>query len=69
MKCMLWGEVTHMNATLWQGAVHCPYYMKTGSCKYGSTCKFDHPTPGEVMAKAGSQGTSTEGDEKEAETD
>ncbi|KAK4484962.1 hypothetical protein RD792_007568 [Penstemon davidsonii] len=33
-----------------EGAVHCPYYMKTGTCKYGATCKFDHPPPGEVMA-------------------
>lgn len=32
--------------------------MKTGTCKYGATCKFDHPPPGEVMALAGSQGTS-----------
>ncbi|KAJ6357420.1 hypothetical protein OIU78_005306 [Salix suchowensis] len=35
-----------------EGAVHCPYYMKTGTCKYGATCKFDHPPPGEVMAIA-----------------
>lgn len=21
----------------------CKYYMKTGSCKYGTTCKYDHP--------------------------
>ncbi|PSR95275.1 Zinc finger CCCH domain-containing protein [Actinidia chinensis var. chinensis] len=42
-----------------EGAVHCPYYMKTGTCKYGATCKFDHPPPGEVMAMATSQGTST----------
>lgn len=33
-----------------QGAINCPYYMKTGTCKYGATCKFDHPPPGEVMA-------------------
>jgi hypothetical protein len=26
--------------------------MKTGTCKYGATCKFDHPPPGEVMALA-----------------
>jgi len=26
--------------------------MKTGACKYGATCKFDHPPPGEVMAVA-----------------
>ncbi|KAG8385939.1 hypothetical protein BUALT_Bualt03G0097300 [Buddleja alternifolia] len=33
-----------------EGAIHCPYYMKTGTCKYGATCKFDHPPPGEVMS-------------------
>lgn len=54
----------------WQGAVICPYYLKTGTCKFGATCKFDHPPPGEVMGMAKSQGTSTnggeiDGDEKE----
>lgn len=34
--------------------------MKTGTCKFGVTCKFDHPPPGEVMEMAkSSQGTST----------
>ena len=41
-----------------EGAVHCPYYMKTGMCKYGATCKFDHPPPGEVLGMATSQGAS-----------
>ncbi|CAN8259595.1 unnamed protein product [Cochlearia groenlandica] len=41
-----------------EGALNCPYYMKTGTCKYGATCKFDHPPPGEVMAKT----TTTEAD-------
>ncbi|KAJ9562974.1 hypothetical protein OSB04_008134 [Centaurea solstitialis] len=43
-----------------EGAINCPYYMKTGACKYGPTCKFDHPPPGEVMAVATSQGASGE---------
>ncbi|KAL4554533.1 hypothetical protein LXL04_039364 [Taraxacum kok-saghyz] len=42
-----------------EGAIHCPYYMKTGACKYGVTCRFDHPPPGEVMAGATLQGLST----------
>ncbi|XP_071725784.1 zinc finger CCCH domain-containing protein 37 [Rutidosis leptorrhynchoides] len=42
-----------------EGAVHCPYYMKTGACKYGATCKFDHPPPGEVIAASTSQGAAT----------
>lgn len=29
----------------WQGEKECPYYMRTGSCKYGSTCRFHHPEP------------------------
>eukprot|EP01018_Ginkgo_biloba_P035281 Gb_17764 [translate_table: standard] len=28
-----------------QGEKECPYYMRTGSCKYGVTCKFHHPEP------------------------
>ncbi|XP_017980656.1 PREDICTED: zinc finger CCCH domain-containing protein 37 isoform X2 [Theobroma cacao] len=57
-----------------EGGVHCPYYMKTGTCKYGATCKFDHPPPGEVMGIATAQGTSTtvggeeKGEMEEAET-
>ncbi|KAK1440086.1 hypothetical protein QVD17_05911 [Tagetes erecta] len=47
-----------------EGAVNCPYYMKTGACKYGATCKFDHPPPGEVMAAATSQGPSTAANEE-----
>lgn len=23
----------------------CPYYMRTGSCKFGVACKFNHPQP------------------------
>jgi hypothetical protein len=26
-----------------QGEKECSYYMKTGHCKFGSTCKFHHP--------------------------
>lgn len=25
------------------GEPNCPYYMKTGHCKFGATCKFSHP--------------------------
>ena len=35
-----------------QGGQACPFYMKTGTCKYALTCKFDHPPPGEAAAKA-----------------
>lgn len=43
---------------LLQGAVICVYYLKTGACKYGATCKFDHPPPGEVVALTASQAQS-----------
>ncbi|KAL3643213.1 RNA-binding, Nab2-type zinc finger [Castilleja foliolosa] len=47
-----------------EGAIHCPYYMKTGTCKFAATCKFDHPPPGEVMAAAtSSQAVVEEGKE------
>jgi hypothetical protein len=26
--------------------------MKTGACKFGQTCKYDHPPPQEVIARA-----------------
>ena len=25
------------------GQKDCAFYMSTGTCKYGETCKFDHP--------------------------
>ena len=28
---------------LWQGEKECSYYLKTGQCKFGITCKFHHP--------------------------
>nr|QEX51173.1 zinc finger CCCH domain-containing protein 37-like isoform X1 [Cymbidium ensifolium]QEX51180.1 zinc finger CCCH domain-containing protein 37-like isoform X3 [Cymbidium ensifolium] len=33
-----------------EGSVACPFYMKTGICKYGTMCRFDHPPPGEAIA-------------------
>lgn len=28
-----------------QGEKECSYYLKTGQCKFGITCKFHHPQP------------------------
>ncbi|KAL6206197.1 hypothetical protein ACLB2K_023446 [Fragaria x ananassa] len=25
------------------GEADCPFYLKTGSCKYGATCRYNHP--------------------------
>lgn len=30
---------------LFQEEKSCPYYMRTGLCKFGIACKFDHPQP------------------------
>ncbi|PIA37561.1 hypothetical protein AQUCO_03000259v1 [Aquilegia coerulea] len=42
-----------------EGTIICPFYLKTGTCKYGITCRFDHPPPGEAIAMATVQGTSS----------
>ncbi|CAA0815469.1 Zinc finger CCCH domain-containing protein 37 [Striga hermonthica] len=66
-----WTWSNYLSSEAWEnecdGAIHCPYYMKTGTCKFGATCKFDHPPPGEVLTSATSQGvsSSTVGEEKE----
>ncbi|KAF5204366.1 Zinc finger ccch domain-containing protein [Thalictrum thalictroides] len=41
-----------------EGTIICPFYLKTGTCKYGITCRFDHPPLGEAIAMATVQGTS-----------
>lgn len=28
-----------------QGEKECSYYMRTGQCKFGLTCRFNHPVP------------------------
>lgn len=36
------------------GAPECSFYMKTGTCKFGATCKFSHPSDrGGVSSAAG----------------
>ncbi|KAF3334973.1 zinc finger CCCH domain-containing protein 37 isoform X1 [Carex littledalei] len=42
-----------------EGAAVCAFYMKTATCKFGATCKFDHPPPGELVAMASKHGTSS----------
>lgn len=39
-----------------QGEKDCPYYMRTGSCKYGSNCRFHHPDPSTVAGGDPSSG-------------
>ncbi|KAL0367694.1 UNVERIFIED_CONTAM: Zinc finger CCCH domain-containing protein 34 [Sesamum radiatum] len=35
-----------------QGEKECSYYVKTGQCKFGITCKFHHPQPTGVQVPA-----------------
>ena len=32
-----------------QNEIECAYYLRTGQCKFGSTCKFHHPQPTNMM--------------------
>ncbi|KAH0688236.1 hypothetical protein KY284_018789 [Solanum tuberosum] len=41
-------------------AQDCPYYMKTGMCKFGSNCKFNHPSRRRIQ-----QGTKDKGKQRE----
>jgi len=34
-----------------QGEKECPFYMRTGSCKFATNCKFHHPDPSNVASK------------------
>lgn len=59
MLCIYMNVNVYVNSVIMpQGAINCPYYMKTGACKYGVACKFDHPPAGEVMSTK-AEGTST----------
>ncbi|KAL5983876.1 hypothetical protein ACLOJK_017972 [Asimina triloba] len=35
-----------------QGEKECSYYVKTGHCKFGVTCKFHHPQPAGISVPA-----------------
>lgn len=32
-----------------QNETECAYYLRTGQCKFGGTCKFHHPLPSNMM--------------------
>jgi hypothetical protein len=34
-----------------QDAEVCSFYMKSGTCKFGVYCRFDHPPPEEAITK------------------
>ncbi|KAE9455253.1 hypothetical protein C3L33_12857, partial [Rhododendron williamsianum] len=39
-----------------QGEKECSYYLKTGQCKFGVTCKFHHPQPAGIQVPAPTAG-------------
>ncbi|XP_044946480.1 zinc finger CCCH domain-containing protein 65-like isoform X5 [Hordeum vulgare subsp. vulgare] len=34
-----------------KGGKECPYYMRTGSCKFATNCRFHHPDPTNVVSR------------------
>ncbi|MCD7451112.1 hypothetical protein HAX54_009560 [Datura stramonium] len=48
------------NYPLRPDAQDCPYYMKTGMCKFGSNCKFNHPSRRKIQL-----GTKEKGKQRE----
>lgn len=45
-------KLTHCGVLLCQGEKDCSYYMRTGQCKFGVTCKFHHPQPAGIQVSA-----------------
>ncbi|CAI0548191.1 unnamed protein product [Linum tenue] len=43
-------EFNFLGLPIRPGEKECPYYMRNGSCKYGSNCRFNHPDPTVVGA-------------------
>ena len=43
---------------LLQSEKECAYYLRTGQCKFGSTCKFHHPQPSTMMVAVRGSGYS-----------
>ena len=46
-------NVYHGEIFGWQGEKECAYYMRTGNCKYGVTCKFNHPVVQQMGVERG----------------
>ena len=40
-----WPCVVSCWLCIYQDEKSCPHYMRTGSCKFGVSCKFHHPQP------------------------
>lgn len=37
--------IVYFYVLLFQNERECAYYLRTGQCKFGSTCKYHHPQP------------------------
>mmetsp|Transcript_17062 Transcript_17062/g.34555 ORF Transcript_17062/g.34555 Transcript_17062/m.34555 type:complete len:246 (-) Transcript_17062:400-1137(-) len=44
-----------------KSAKDCEFFLKTGSCKYGLTCKFNHPEVGDATANDTKNGKEADG--------
>ncbi|KAK6130465.1 hypothetical protein DH2020_035803 [Rehmannia glutinosa] len=43
-------SISCLMESLLQGEKECSYYVKTGQCKFGVTCKYHHPQPAGIQA-------------------
>jgi len=50
MNNMFTGQYPSEGLPVRPGAQPCSYYMKTGRCKFGATCKFTHPPNSSPMS-------------------
>ncbi|TVU35948.1 hypothetical protein EJB05_17855 [Eragrostis curvula] len=49
-----------------EGAEVCAFYMRSGTCKFGVQCKFDHPPPAEAITKLQAAGGKKSGKKAKA---
>ncbi|KAK8532470.1 hypothetical protein V6N12_053910 [Hibiscus sabdariffa] len=47
---LAWPYVVSCWLYIYQDEKSCPYFMRTGSCKFGVACKFHHPHPASTGA-------------------
>ncbi|CAN8300511.1 unnamed protein product [Cochlearia groenlandica] len=48
-------SLNHMGFPLRPGEKECSYYLRTGQCKFGSTCRYHHPVPPGLQAPSQQQ--------------
>ncbi|VAI29121.1 unnamed protein product [Triticum turgidum subsp. durum] len=52
-RCCFLNWIFHANVVfmILQGGKECPYYMRIGSCKFATNCRFHHPDPTNVVSR------------------